>query len=218
MALYVIGITGNDVNRNRRLALHLQTFLDQTYKDFYKTPNYRKYLQVFVENFTHSVDKTATFILELAHNRKLNISKNVLTEQLMQLGNSVLWDEVMSAKLLEFQDIAKKKPAYDFYIIIPDIKTKNQMDILRRFTCNIIFNFETVKPVDKIDYITYNLSNFKKEFLLGTHAKNLEGLYTENDIWYHHNKPEHYMKEFAKGLVINLNNERIYNKKQQENV
>ena len=36
MALYVIGITGNDVNRNRRLALHLQTFLDQTYKDFIK--------------------------------------------------------------------------------------------------------------------------------------------------------------------------------------
>ena len=66
--------------------------------------------------------------------------------------------------------------------------------------------------MDKIDYITYNLSNFKKEFLLGTHAKNLEGLYTENDIWYHHNKPEHYMKEFAKRFGYNLNNERFITK------
>lgn len=213
MALYVIGITGNDVNRNRRLATHLQSFLDQTYKEFYKTPNYRKYLQVFVENFTHSVDKTVTFILDLAHNRKLNVSKTVLTEQLMTLGHSALWDEVMAAKLLEFQEIAKKKPSYDFYIIVPDIKTEHQMSILRRFESDIIFNFETIKPVDKLDYIAYKLSNIKREFLMGVQAKHLEGLYTEKDIWYQHNKPEHYMKEFAKALIMDFNNERIYHNK-----
>jgi len=212
MTLYVIGITGNDLNRNRRMAAHLQTFLDQTYKEFYKTPNYRKYLQVFIENFSHSIEKTVSFITELAHNKKLNINKSALTEQLYLLGDGILWDEVMSAKLTEFQEVAKKRPTYDFYIIIPDIRTVHQLDVIKRFNCNVIFNFETVKPVDKTDHFTYKMANLKKSIFMGG-EKTLENSYTEKDIWYHHNKPEHYMKEFAKQLVLTFNDERIYQNK-----
>lgn len=213
MALYVIGITGNDINRNKRLGVHLQNFLDQSYKEFYKTPNYRKYLQVFIETFHHSLEKTVTFIQDISHHRKLNISKQVLTEQLNILGNGILWDEVLASKLLEFEDISKKRPTYDFYVIVPDIVTVHQLEVVRRFNADIIFNFESVKPVDKMDFWSYKMLNWKRVFVKGSRSICLESCFGENDIWYHHNKPEHYMKEFAKALVTDFNNDRIYHNK-----
>jgi hypothetical protein len=189
MTLYVVGITGNDLNRNRRLALHIQGFLDQTYKEFYKTPNYRKYLQVFVEN----------------------LSKSVISESLNNIEG--LWDSIFEAKLFEFVEISKKKPTYDFYIIVPDVKTANQLSLLRQFDSTIIFNFETIKPEDNIDYLSYKMLNIKRNFLTGKQTCYLEYMYTKDDIWYCHNKPEHYMKEFAKALVNDFNHERIYHGK-----
>lgn len=211
MTLYVVGITGNDLNRNRRLALHIQSFLDQTYKEFYKTPNYRKYLQVFVENFSNSLEKTTNFIMELGHNRKLNKSKAVISESLNNIEG--LWDSIFEAKLFEFVEISKKKPTYDFYIIVPDVKTANQLSLLRQFDSTIIFNFETIKPEDNIDYLSYKMLNIKRNFLTGKQTCYLEYMYTKDDIWYCHNKPEHYMKEFAKALVNDFNHERIYHGK-----
>ena len=71
----------------------------------------------------------------------------------------------------------------------------------------------THKPEDNIDYLSYKMLNIKRNFLTGKQTCYLEYMYTKDDLWYCHNKPEHYMKEFAKALVNDFNHERIYHGK-----
>ena len=126
----------------------------------------------------------------------------------MVVGNGKLWDSIMYSRLHDYLDQSKRKPNFDFYIIIPDVTTSEQIDALRQFDTTIIFNFESVVPMNRTDVFSYTLLNMKRNFMDGKSF--LENKYTVGDVWYHHNKPEHYMKEFCKELIIDLNNERIY--------
>lgn len=212
MALYIIAITGDDVIRNRKMADYIQAALDESYKQFYKTPNYRKYLSVLIDSYQSALDSTVMKIHELSYRRKIGITKNKLYTDLKGIGGGVLWDNIMSAKLEEYKEAAKKKPHYDYYVIIPDVMTEAQVNMLREYDTVMIFNFNTVRPETKMDIFSYKMLNWRRNLSVG--SKCLEYLFNKTtDRWYHNNKPDFYMKEYCKELVSDLNKIRIYQNK-----
>lgn len=207
--LYIIGITGNDLLRNKRMAQYIQTSLDRTYKELYKTPNYRKYLNVVIDTFQTALDSTVMKIHELSFNRKININKQTLHKEMKLLGDSKLWDNIMVAKLEEYKDLAKKKLHFDFYVIIPDVVTESQLNILREYESTILFNFETEVPVTKYDFFAYKTLNFKRKLV--DQYNFLEHLYQPGNIWFMNNKPEHYLKTWCDEIVTTLNKKNVFN-------
>lgn len=212
MALYIIAITGNDVIRNRKMADYIQSCLDESYKQFYKTPNYRKYLTCVIDPFHSALDSTVMKIHDLSFRRKIGINKQTLYSQLKMLGDGVLWDNIMIAKLEEYKEAARKKPHYDFYVIIPDVTTENQVNALREYDTTFIFNFDTEAPATKYELFSYKMLNWKRK--INTGVTHLEYLYRVGiDLWYFNNKPDFYMKEYCANLVTTLNKTRIYQNK-----
>lgn len=212
MSFYIIAITGDDLNRSRRMATMIQTHLDFTYKELYKTPNYRKYIHISIESFASALDKTVMFIHEQSYNRKININKTKLYDELKALNGYNLWTDIMSAKIEEYKEISKKKPHYDYYLIVPDVSTKEQLNVLIEHNAEIIFNFNTPEPKTKSEIWAYKFKNIRSSFSYGiTH---LEPFYNKDiGIWYHNNKPEFYMKDFCLEYVKSLNNVRIFGNK-----
>lgn len=208
--LYIIGITGNDKIRNKIISEHLKTYLEIEYKALYKQPNYRKYINVEIDGFQSALDSSIMHIHELSFNKKLNINKEILYSEMRLVNDGLLWDNIMLAKLANYEDISKQKPNYDFYIIVPDVDTENQLNIIRDKGGLIIFNYETEAPSTKYDYIAYKFLNFKRKckgLKLG-----LEYLYLASDIWFLHNKPDYYIKTWCNNLVNVLVEKNIYGK------
>lgn len=193
--LYIIGITGNNKIRNKQIADYLKTYLEIEYKELYKQPNHRKYINVVIDSYQSALDSTIMHMHDISFNKKININKETLYREMRSMGNGVLWDNIMLAKLANYEDMSNRKHNYDFYIIIPDINTENQLNIIRNKGSTIIFNYETEMPVTRYDYFAYRFLNFKRRFKkLKTE---LEYLYNTNDIWFLHNKPDYYIKTWC---------------------
>lgn len=209
--LYIIGITGNDKIRNKKIADYLKTYLEIEYKELYKQPNYRKYIHVDIDSFQSALDSSIMHIHEISFNKKLNINKETLYSEMRSISKGMLWDNIMLAKLANHEDISKRKQNYDFYVIIPDISTEQQLNIIRNKGGMLIFNYETECPNTKYDYFAYKFLNFKRRY--NGIKTELEYLYHDNDIWFLHNKPDYYIKTWCSNFVSTILEKNIFGKK-----